>query len=110
MNTLVPATLRVANTQIIMAEVYYTYTPAVGYVITGGINLNDRMYFVPRLVTNVKLCRQPAGHQLLVLSRRPLASSQPSDIRFLVRRQAVRRRGLWRASVRRRERGRLRQM
>jgi Flp pilus assembly protein TadG len=56
MNTLVPLTLRVANTQIIMAEVFYTYTPAIGYVITGPVALKDRMYFVPRLVTNVKLC------------------------------------------------------
>ncbi len=55
MNTLVPATLRVANTQIIMSEVFYTYKPAVGYTITGNINLNDRMYFVPRLVDAVPL-------------------------------------------------------
>jgi Flp pilus assembly protein TadG len=56
MNSVVPATLRVADTQIIMAEVYYNYTPAVGYVITGTLNLDDRMYFVPRLVTKVQLC------------------------------------------------------
>ena len=31
--------LRVANTQIIMSEVYYTYTPAVGYVISGQLAL-----------------------------------------------------------------------
>lgn len=56
MNTLVPAALRVANTQVIMAEVYYDYTPAVGYVIIGTKNLSDRMYFVPRLVTKIQLC------------------------------------------------------
>lgn len=56
MNTLVPATLRVANTQVIMSEVYYNYRPAVGYVITGTKALSDRMYFVPRLVTKVQLC------------------------------------------------------
>ena len=56
MNSLVPATLRVADTQVIMAEVFHNYTPAVGYVITGTLNLNDRMYFVPRLVTKVQLC------------------------------------------------------
>jgi Flp pilus assembly protein TadG len=56
MNSLVPSTLRVPDTQIIMAEVFYTYTPAVGYVITGSIGLNDRMFFVPRLVTKVQLC------------------------------------------------------
>ncbi len=56
MNSLVPATLRVPDTQVIMAEVFHNYTPAVGYVITGTLSLNDRMYFVPRLVTNVQLC------------------------------------------------------
>jgi len=33
-----------------MAEVYYTYKPAVGYVITGDVDLSDRLFFVPRLV------------------------------------------------------------
>jgi Flp pilus assembly protein TadG len=56
MNTLVPATLRVPNTQVIMSEVYYNYRPAVGYVITGTKALSDRMYFVPRVVTKVQLC------------------------------------------------------
>jgi Flp pilus assembly protein TadG len=56
MNTLVPVTLRVPNTQVIMSEVYYNYKPAVGYVITGTKALSDRMYFVPRLVTKVQLC------------------------------------------------------
>jgi Flp pilus assembly protein TadG len=54
--SVVPATLRVANTQIIMAEVYMNYTPAVGYVITGSMNLDDRLFFVPRLSDKVKLC------------------------------------------------------
>ena len=45
-----------ANTQIIMAEVYYNYKPAVGYVITGTKALSDRMYFVPRLVATIQLC------------------------------------------------------
>jgi len=57
MNTLVPATLRVANSQVIMSEVYYNYRPAVGYVITGTKALSDRMYFVPRLVAKVQLCQ-----------------------------------------------------
>lgn len=56
MNTLIPATLRVAGTQVIVAEVAYTYRPAIGYVITGNIPLDDRMYFVPRLVAKVQLC------------------------------------------------------
>jgi Flp pilus assembly protein TadG len=56
MNSTVPAALRVANTQIIMAEVYYTYTPSIGYVVTGNVALEDRMFFVPRLVTKIQLC------------------------------------------------------
>lgn len=56
MNSIVPATLRVPDTQIIVAEVYYTYSPAIGYVITGDLALNDRMFFVPRLVNKIQLC------------------------------------------------------
>ena len=56
MNSQVPETLRIPNTQIILSEVTYTYTPAVGYVITGSIALNDKMFFVPRLVSAVQLC------------------------------------------------------
>jgi Flp pilus assembly protein TadG len=52
-NDIVPATLRVADTQIIMAEVYYTYTPTVGYVISGSIDLSDRLFYVPRLVDTI---------------------------------------------------------
>jgi Flp pilus assembly protein TadG len=58
-NSVVPASLRPASsteTQIIMSEVFYPYRPAVGYVVTGTVNLNDRMYFVPRLVAKVQLC------------------------------------------------------
>jgi Flp pilus assembly protein TadG len=53
LNSVVPEALRVANSQIIMSEVNYTYTPAVGYVITGGVGLSDRLYFVPRLVDTI---------------------------------------------------------
>jgi Flp pilus assembly protein TadG len=57
MNSIVPATLRVPDTQIIVAEAYYTYRPAIGYVVTGNVALNDRMFFVPRLVTKIQLCQ-----------------------------------------------------
>ncbi len=59
--SIVPATLRVANTKIIMAEVYYGYKPAVGYLITGTLSLNDRQFFVPRLADTVKLCPDTSG-------------------------------------------------
>lgn len=66
MNNVVPATLRVPDTQIIVAEVYYTYTPAIGYVISGDVDLDDRMFFVPRLSAKVQLCASnppPTGCQ-----------------------------------------------
>jgi Flp pilus assembly protein TadG len=53
---LVPTALRTPDTELIMAEVGYTYTPTVGYVITGSLALDDRMFFVPRLVDKVTLC------------------------------------------------------
>jgi Flp pilus assembly protein TadG len=56
LNTTVPPTLRVPDSQIIMAEVNFTYTPAIGYVITGDLDLDDLMFFVPRLTQYVKLC------------------------------------------------------
>jgi Flp pilus assembly protein TadG len=54
--TVVPAALRVPDSQLIMSEVEHTYSPTVGYVITGDLDLDDRMFFVPRLVKQVKIC------------------------------------------------------
>jgi Flp pilus assembly protein TadG len=48
-----PAVLNVANTTLIWSEVSYTYTPDVGYVITGTLNLNDQLYMRPRLSETV---------------------------------------------------------
>ncbi len=59
--SVVPATLRVANTKIIMSDVYFTYRPAVGYIF-GSYNLNDRLFFVPRLSDTVKLCPDTSGN------------------------------------------------
>ena len=58
--SIVPLTLRVANTKIIMAEVNYVYRPAVGYIF-GSYSLNDRLFFVPRLSDTVKLCTDSSG-------------------------------------------------
>jgi Flp pilus assembly protein TadG len=51
-----PTSLKVANTSVIWAEVTYKYTPTIGYVITGPINLTDRIYMRPRLQD--KVCRE----------------------------------------------------
>jgi Flp pilus assembly protein TadG len=41
--------LAVANSQLILAEVSYDYTPTVGYTITGMLTLSDKMYMSPRI-------------------------------------------------------------
>ncbi len=43
--------LDVANTQLIMAEASYAYTPIVGMNITGTVTLSDRMFMSPRVTT-----------------------------------------------------------
>lgn len=56
---LLPESLRLPETQVIMSEVFFGYRPAVGYVITGDLKLEDRMFFVPRLVDKLQLCEKP---------------------------------------------------
>lgn len=41
--------LDVANSQLLLAEVTYAYTPIVGYTITGTLNLTDHMFMSPRI-------------------------------------------------------------
>ena len=48
-----PAALNVASTSLIWAEVQYAYTPAIGYVITGTIQLKDQMFMGPRVSSSV---------------------------------------------------------
>jgi Flp pilus assembly protein TadG len=49
----VPSALLVPNTWLIWSEVSYSYKPAVGYVVTGTLNLSDRIYMRPRLSASV---------------------------------------------------------
>jgi len=49
-----PTALNVANTSLIWGEVSYTYTPTIGYVVTGSLNLSDQIYMRPRLSNDVK--------------------------------------------------------
>jgi Flp pilus assembly protein TadG len=46
--TLVPAGLLVKQTYLVLSEVSYVYTPAVGYVMKTGITLKDSAYTRPR--------------------------------------------------------------
>ena len=48
-----PTALNVASTTLIWSEVSYSYTPAIGYVITGTLNLSDQLYMRPRLSDTV---------------------------------------------------------
>jgi len=45
----IPADLQVADTQLILAEASYDYTPVIGYTITGTLTLSDRMFMGPRI-------------------------------------------------------------
>jgi Flp pilus assembly protein TadG len=44
--------LDIANTTLVLGEVTYAYTPQLGYVITGTLNLSSQMYMRPRVTTN----------------------------------------------------------
>jgi Flp pilus assembly protein TadG len=48
-----PTALNVANTTLIWSEVQYAYTPTIGYVITGTLNLSDQIWMRPRLSDSV---------------------------------------------------------
>ena len=61
-NSSVPGALRPAGvgvSQLIMAETEKDYRPAIGYLIVkrlGEITLDGRMFFVPRLTNQIKIC------------------------------------------------------
>jgi Flp pilus assembly protein TadG len=48
-----PAALLVANTSLIWSEVQYSYTPVIGYIVTGTLTLKDQIYMRPRLSDSV---------------------------------------------------------
>jgi Flp pilus assembly protein TadG len=54
-----PAALKVANTSLILGQVNYIYKPMLGSVLTGNINLGDKIYMRPRLANCV--VRTPPG-------------------------------------------------
>ena len=45
----IPTALAVPNSQLVLAEASYDYTPAGGYTITGTLTLSDKMYMAPRI-------------------------------------------------------------
>ena len=48
-----PSQLQTPNISLIWAEVKYAYTPNLGYVMTGTLNLSDQVYMYPRLANYV---------------------------------------------------------
>jgi Flp pilus assembly protein TadG len=48
-----PAALNIPSTSLIWSEVHYAYTPVIGYVISGTLNLKDEVYLRPRLSAKV---------------------------------------------------------
>jgi Flp pilus assembly protein TadG len=48
-----PATLQTANITVLLGEVTYPYTPGLGYVISGTINIYQSLYFYPRLTPTI---------------------------------------------------------
>jgi Flp pilus assembly protein TadG len=50
-----PSTLQSANISLIWGEVTYLYTPPVGYVAMGTVNMYQKTYFYPRLVNSITL-------------------------------------------------------
>jgi Flp pilus assembly protein TadG len=48
-----PTNLQTANITILFGEVTFPYTPSMGYVITGTINIYECSYFYPRLSTTI---------------------------------------------------------
>ncbi len=48
-----PTSIDTANATFIFGEVQYTYTPAIGYQVTGSITLHDQTYMSPRLSSTI---------------------------------------------------------
>jgi Flp pilus assembly protein TadG len=52
---LIPAGLLVPNTSVIWGEATYNYKPAIGWVITGTLQMYDQIFLRPRQSTSVTL-------------------------------------------------------
>jgi Flp pilus assembly protein TadG len=51
---LIPSALLVANTSVLWGEASYAYKPAIGYVVTGTLNLSNQIFMRPRLSSCVQ--------------------------------------------------------
>jgi Flp pilus assembly protein TadG len=59
-----PPSLRTlpSGTSLIWGEVTYPYTPSMGYVITGTINIYENTYFYPRMTNSVSCTATGANY------------------------------------------------
>lgn len=48
-----PASMAVPSSYLIWGESQYNFTPGMGYMITGTLQLKDQIYMVPRMSKNV---------------------------------------------------------
>jgi Flp pilus assembly protein TadG len=48
-----PTNLQTANITVLLGEVSYPYTPGLGYVISGTVNIYQNIYFYPRLSSTI---------------------------------------------------------
>ena len=48
-----PQQVNQPNTFIVTAEVHYTYTPTIGYLITGAFDMEDHFFLRPRLAETI---------------------------------------------------------
>ena len=44
-----PTALLIPNSYLVWGEASYSYTPTIGYAITGTVPLKDTLYMKPRL-------------------------------------------------------------
>jgi Flp pilus assembly protein TadG len=50
-----PTNLQTSGITVLYGEVTYPYTPSIGYVMTGTVNIYQNMYFYPRLSSSISL-------------------------------------------------------
>ncbi len=48
-----PAELRVANSSVVIAQVGYSHSPMLGYVLTGAIRMSETTYARPRVASQI---------------------------------------------------------
>jgi Flp pilus assembly protein TadG len=48
-----PTTIDTPNVSYVWGEATYTYTPTIGYQVTGALTLTDQTFMSPRLVTQI---------------------------------------------------------